>query len=169
MQVGNAQKFKGLCQSYYRTHLYNTYGGDHWYSVLVALGELPESVIDITNHIISCRIEKAGRKPTEDRIDGARLSRRGMARQEGKPVPQVEGPTCRTSPAKQAREAAKALENKLRRFRVFLRVPRYPAACHPAATPLSCRSSVAAIPLPCRCHPVAIPLPSRCHPTTVPL
>ena len=112
--MGQSQQVAYM-RSCWRSYAYDVWGGLEWLSILLAVGDVPKECVDLMNEEVAKRVKEGeNRDITEDRLDGARLSKRSAALRDQEEVPPVQGPTCKTSEPKRLREAAKALDKKIR-------------------------------------------------------
>ena len=100
---------------HWRAHCHKTFGGFEWLCFLVALGYIGGNLVKLVHEVIDERVlEKTGRSATATPTPDARLSARAAAATRGEEVPPARGPAQRTSAAKRARDAARALEKRKR-------------------------------------------------------
>ena len=105
------EKYQRNLASYHKNHLFATFGGVLWTTLLACLGYLDEDVVLTVNSFVTQRVTKAGRDPqTEGLVRGPQLSRRNLARTEGEEAPDVRGVCHVLSEGKKARDAAKAAD-----------------------------------------------------------
>ena len=104
--------------SYHKTHLFHSYGGQLWATLLACLGWIDAHAVSITNDCVSARITEANREPVSDAdadIPGPQLSRRALAASQGQDMPAKRGVYHITSQAKQKRDEAKLADKALAR------------------------------------------------------
>ena len=106
-------KYDRNLASYHKNHLFATFGGVLWATLLACLGYIDEDVVRTVNSFVSQRVTKAGREPqTEGNIRGPQLSRRALAATQGEEMPEVRGVFHVRSEGKEAREAAKTADRE---------------------------------------------------------
>lgn len=99
----------------FRTVCFEMFGGFEWFSILIALGRVPDACVDYANEVIARRIrEKAGREAGTEVQPGPRLSARSLAASQGLELPPITGPLNPKSHAKKLREEAKRMDMWLR-------------------------------------------------------
>ena len=102
-------------RSCWRCYAYDMWGGLEWLSILIALGDVPAECVQMANMHLLGRIDNDGkRQPSSVPVVGARLSRRQAAIRDGQEVPEVQGPSCKDSEAKVARDEAKRLDRTIK-------------------------------------------------------
>ena len=105
------EKYQRNLASYHKNHLFATFGGVLWATLLACLGYIDGDVVQTVNSFVTQRVTNAGRDPlTEGLVRGPRLSRRAQASTEGDEVPDVRGVFHVLSRGKMARDAAKAAD-----------------------------------------------------------
>ena len=105
------EKYQRNLASYHKNHLFATFGGVLWATLLACLGYIDEDVVLTVNSFVAQRVTKAGRDPqTEGLVPGPQLSRRALAATQGEEVPDVRGVFHVLSEGKMARDAAKAAD-----------------------------------------------------------
>ena len=101
-------KYQRNLASYHKNHLFATFGGVLWATLLACLGYIDHHVVLSVNAFVSQRVTQAGREPQEEGlVRGPQLSRRALAATQGDPMPDVRGVFHVASEGKKAREAAK--------------------------------------------------------------
>ena len=91
-------------QSYWKTALFNRFGGAIWFNVLSAIGHVPKTIVQIVNEIIAPKVTMAG----------PRLSATALAKAQGHEVPaRGWGVQHQTSEPKRLREAAQLITKRM--------------------------------------------------------
>ena len=104
--------------SAWKTTQFNFYGGQVWLRLLIALGDIPDMIIDICNELVAETIrQKAQRESTIGLVKHPRLSMRSLAAAQGEVPPPVQGIQHKTSAAKAAREIAKRTQKTLLKYK----------------------------------------------------
>ena len=104
-------KYQRNLASYHKNHLFATFGGVLWATLLACLGYIDHHVVLSVNAFVSQRVTQAGREPQEEGlVRGPQLSRRALAATQGEEVPDVPGVFHVLSEGKMARDAAKAAD-----------------------------------------------------------
>ena len=98
------EKYQRNLASYHKNHLFATFGGVLWTTLLACLGYIDEEVVRTVNSFVTQRVTKEGRDPqTEGRAQAAT---------QGEKVPSVRGVFHELSEGKMARDAAKAADGE---------------------------------------------------------
>jgi hypothetical protein len=103
--------------SAWKTTQFNLYGGQVWLRILIALGDIPDSIVGICNELVAETIRQAQREPSTGLVEGPRLSLRSLAAAQGEVPPPVRGIRHQTSAAKAARETAKRTQRLLLQYK----------------------------------------------------
>ena len=107
---GQWSKYQRNLVSYHKNHLFVTYGGVLWATLLACLGYTDRDIVAVVNSFVSQRVEAAGREPVAvGDVRGPRLSRRALAATQGEDMPAIRGVWHTVSEGKKAREAAKGM------------------------------------------------------------
>ena len=106
-------KYQRNLASYHKNHLFTTFGGVLWATLLACLGYIDQDVVATVNSFVADRVTKTGREPQkEGLVRGPRLSRRALAATQGEARPDARGEFHVASEGKKAREAAKSMQRE---------------------------------------------------------
>ena len=112
-EEGIRTKYQRNLASYHKNHLFMTFGGVVWATLLACLGYIDQDVVETVNSFVAYRTMKTGREPQkEGLVRGPRLSRRALAATQGDDMPDVRGVFHVVSEGKKAREAAKSMQKE---------------------------------------------------------
>ena len=91
-------------ESYWKTAVFNRFGGYMWFNILSAIGHVPQSIVKIVNELIEPKITTAG----------PRISATARAKAQGQQVPaRGWGVQHQTSEPKRLREAAQLITKRM--------------------------------------------------------
>ena len=104
--------------AYFKTHLFNAFGGQVWARLLLTLGHVNADVIDCYQEVINVKIrDKGKREPSHSQVEqelrpqiaSSSSVAHALAASQGQPPPPVRGVQHKVSKCKQLREHAQLL------------------------------------------------------------